>query len=112
MVNLHSLRQTIPTINGIAEYNDFLCRFCGGTEIQAGGRYKLLYPDDESFTLLVQKVEEADQGKWECRAGNKGGEVVSVAQLKITGRGSGTSPYNTTPEIRLPKKNENKDLYS
>jgi hypothetical protein len=60
-------------------------RYKDGTELKAGERYKFLYPDEESFTFLIYKVEESDLGTYECCAVNKGGKVSQSAQLIITG---------------------------
>ena len=54
--------------------------------MKPGDRYKFLYPDDESYTLLIYKVEESDLGKYECCAKNKGGKVAKIAELIITGK--------------------------
>ena len=54
--------------------------------MKAGDRYKFLYPDDESYTLLIYKVEEIDLGSYECCAKNKGGKASQSAELIITGK--------------------------
>lgn len=60
-------------------------RLKDGQEVVSGDRIKFLFVDDESNTLIISEVQEADMGTYMCRAVNKAGEATSSTTLNITG---------------------------
>ncbi|XP_053986004.1 obscurin isoform X2 [Hylaeus volcanicus] len=54
-----------------------------GKEIVAGGRYKYLWEDEESMTLVIKKVTAKDAGTYTIRAKNELGEDITQIELIV-----------------------------
>ena len=56
-----------------------------GKVVTSGERYKLLNYNDEIYSLLIQSVEDEDDGRYTCWAHNKYGEAMTEAYLNVIG---------------------------
>ncbi|XP_042234486.1 obscurin-like [Homarus americanus] len=54
-----------------------------GLDVKVGGRFKLLWEDEESVALVIKNVEERDAGLYRVMAKNELGEVECSANLAI-----------------------------
>ena len=63
-----------------------IVRFKDGKKITADGtHFNFLFPDDETFSLVINDVQPTDSGSVTCRATNKHGEVSVKAKLHVQG---------------------------
>ncbi|RZB39359.1 muscle M-line assembly protein unc-89-like [Asbolus verrucosus] len=53
-----------------------------GKPIEAGGKYKFLYEDEESISLVIKDVQKEDEGKYLCTAENELG--IDTAEMTLT----------------------------
>ena len=60
-------------------------RYCGKKRIEAGDKYKFLFEDEETYSIIISDVNEDDMNKWKIKAVNEEGDVSSSARLIITG---------------------------
>jgi len=58
-------------------------RIKAGTELEAGGRYRFLYEDDESIALIIKGVTLEDAGMYTVTAKNDLGEVKTEGKLSV-----------------------------
>ncbi|XP_063930937.1 obscurin isoform X4 [Zophobas morio] len=54
-----------------------------GKPIEAGGKYKFLYEDEESMSLVIKDVQKEDAGKYECTAENEIGSDTAEMTLTV-----------------------------
>ncbi|CAG0908344.1 unnamed protein product, partial [Darwinula stevensoni] len=54
-----------------------------GKEVTAGGRFRFLYEDEESISLIIKNVEMGDAGKYTVVAQNDLGEVTTEGSLFV-----------------------------
>lgn len=54
-----------------------------GKAIEAGGKYKFLYEDEESMSLVIKDVQKEDEGKYICSAENELGEDTAEMTLTV-----------------------------
>ncbi len=52
--------------------------------IESGGRYKFLYEDEESYTLVIKNCKKEDAGSYRIHAENDLGEAQTSAKLTVT----------------------------
>ncbi len=63
----------------------FATRWKGAQQLTSGDHYKLL-SEKETYSLVIDKVGEADQDKYRCKASNRAGEDSSECNITIFGR--------------------------
>ncbi|KYB28579.1 Muscle M-line assembly protein unc-89-like Protein [Tribolium castaneum] len=71
-----------------------------GKPIEAGGKYKFLYEDEETMSLVIKDVQKEDAGKYLCTAENEIGS--DTAEMTLT--------VKTPPKLR--KKIEDVDAHA
>lgn len=59
------------------------CRFHKNKEISTGGRFRFLFADDETFTLVIKNVVKEDGGKYVVKAVNEMGEAQSSCTMTV-----------------------------
>lgn len=57
-----------------------------GEEIKPEGRYKFLYEDEESLTLIIKNVNPRDGGSYKIVAKNELGEDCTELSLVVKGK--------------------------
>lgn len=76
-----------------------LTRTLNGEEIKPGGRFKILYEDNESMALIIKNVTAADAGKITVTARNELGACESEAELIIKGQSRAARQNNQSKVI-------------
>ncbi|XP_068917949.1 obscurin isoform X4 [Tenebrio molitor] len=54
-----------------------------GKPIEAGGKYKFLYEDEETMSLVIKDVQKEDAGKYQCTAENEIGSDTAEMTLTV-----------------------------
>ncbi|KAG8195169.1 hypothetical protein JTE90_023344 [Oedothorax gibbosus] len=54
-----------------------------GKEVSTGGRFRFLFADEETFTLVIKNVKKEDGGKYSVKAANEMGEAESSCNLTV-----------------------------
>lgn len=57
-----------------------------GQEVKASGRFKFLFEDDESMTLVIKNVVADDAGIYKIVAKNELGEDTTELKLTVKGK--------------------------
>ncbi|XP_035216758.1 obscurin-like isoform X2 [Stegodyphus dumicola] len=52
-------------------------------EVSTGGRFRFLFADEETFTLVIKNVKKDDSGKYSVKASNEMGEAESSCNLTV-----------------------------
>ena len=70
--------------------------FYGNTLIEVNERYKFLYEDEESYTLVIKNTRKEDQGMYRIEAVNDLGSAETSANLTV----------NIAPKFKKPLKEQ------
>ncbi|XP_058062873.1 obscurin [Anopheles bellator] len=75
-----------------------------GTIIEPGGRYKFLYEDAESVSLVIKDVQASDAGAYSIVAQNELGEDSTFINLVVKTPPSITKPHDMSAMVKEPYK--------
>lgn len=66
--------------------NATICRTKDGNPVEAGGRVRFLYEDEESMSLIIKGVTGDDAGKYKVVAKNELGQDSTEMDLLVKGK--------------------------
>lgn len=69
----------------VTKINTILCRTKDGKPVEAGGRIRFLYEDEETMSLIIKGVTADDAGKYKVVAKNELGQDSTEMELLVQG---------------------------